>query len=85
RGFRRILVEGGAEVLAAFFRAGLVDRATVYLAPVLIGGRSAPPMLAGPESPDAAGALRLRALSSETLGPGVLLTFAPLGLAGAPL
>jgi len=37
RGMRQIVVEGGATVLAEFFRAGLVDEIHHYLAPVLLG------------------------------------------------
>ena len=38
RGARRVLVEGGPVLAAAFWRAGLVDELVVYLAPVLLGG-----------------------------------------------
>lgn len=37
-----LLVEGGAETLFGFFRAGLVDRVAVFFAPRVLGGRSAP-------------------------------------------
>ncbi len=85
RGFRQILVEGGAEVLSSFFRAGLVDRATVYIAPWLIGGHTAPPLLGGPECPDAAATIPAGPVTAEPLGAGLLLTFSPPGRAGAPL
>jgi diaminohydroxyphosphoribosylaminopyrimidine deaminase / 5-amino-6-(5-phosphoribosylamino)uracil reductase len=42
-----VLVEGGAEVHAAFFRDGLVDKVYAYVAPRLIGGREAPGPLGG--------------------------------------
>jgi diaminohydroxyphosphoribosylaminopyrimidine deaminase/5-amino-6-(5-phosphoribosylamino)uracil reductase len=42
-----ILVEGGAEVHAAFFREGLVDKVYAYIAPRLIGGHEAPGPLGG--------------------------------------
>jgi diaminohydroxyphosphoribosylaminopyrimidine deaminase/5-amino-6-(5-phosphoribosylamino)uracil reductase len=42
-----LLVEGGAEVQAAFFRDGLVDKVYAYVAPKLIGGREAPGPLGG--------------------------------------
>ena len=38
-----LLVEGGAEVLAGFFDAGLVDEIRFYLAPILTG--EGPPAL----------------------------------------
>lgn len=42
-----VLVEGGGEVHAAMFEAGLVDKLYAYLAPKLIGGRDAPGPLGG--------------------------------------
>jgi diaminohydroxyphosphoribosylaminopyrimidine deaminase/5-amino-6-(5-phosphoribosylamino)uracil reductase len=36
-GIQSVLVEGGARVAAAFLAAGLVDRATLFLAPVFLG------------------------------------------------
>lgn len=42
-----VLVEGGAQVHAAFFRENLVDKVQAYLAPKLVGGRDAPGPLGG--------------------------------------
>jgi diaminohydroxyphosphoribosylaminopyrimidine deaminase / 5-amino-6-(5-phosphoribosylamino)uracil reductase len=42
RNILSVLVEGGAEVHAAFFRDDLVDKVYAYVAPKLIGGREAP-------------------------------------------
>ena len=42
-----LLVEGGAETLWSFFRAGLVDRVAVFLAPRILGGTRAPAGVAG--------------------------------------
>jgi diaminohydroxyphosphoribosylaminopyrimidine deaminase/5-amino-6-(5-phosphoribosylamino)uracil reductase len=47
RGLNALLVEGGAEVLAACFAAALVDRALAFVAPKLVGGRAAPGPLGG--------------------------------------
>jgi 2,5-diamino-6-(ribosylamino)-4(3H)-pyrimidinone 5'-phosphate reductase len=77
RGVERLLVEGGSEVIASFLRAGLVDRFTVYLAPVVIGGSTAPPIARGPESMDASGWLPLSLHAAERLGPGLLVTWVP--------
>jgi len=42
RGFRRILIEGGARTISAFLEAGCVDRLHVLLAPLILGsGRPA--------------------------------------------
>lgn len=84
RGVRQLLVEGGGEVLASFFRAGLVDRFTVFVAPVLIGGSSAPALIAGPECDDEHGTVRLRALEVVALDDGWLVTYGPGERAPAP-
>jgi diaminohydroxyphosphoribosylaminopyrimidine deaminase/5-amino-6-(5-phosphoribosylamino)uracil reductase len=45
RGVQRLLVEGGPTVAAAFLRAEVVDRAWVFVAPVVHGGSSQGPGL----------------------------------------
>ncbi len=40
-GVTSLMVEGGAETLGEFFRAGLVDRVAVFLAPRVLGGERA--------------------------------------------
>jgi diaminohydroxyphosphoribosylaminopyrimidine deaminase/5-amino-6-(5-phosphoribosylamino)uracil reductase len=47
REVRAVLVEGGGEIHAAFVDAGLVDRVAVYVAPALVGGRGATPLVGG--------------------------------------
>ena len=47
RGVSSVMVEGGAETLAAFFEAGLVDRVAVFTAPRILGGRSAKGAIGG--------------------------------------
>jgi diaminohydroxyphosphoribosylaminopyrimidine deaminase / 5-amino-6-(5-phosphoribosylamino)uracil reductase len=47
RGVQSVLVEGGGEVAAAFFAAGVWDRVVAFVAPSLIGGAAAPSPLAG--------------------------------------
>ncbi len=74
-----VMVEGGSEVLASVLRSREFDRLTVYVAPLLIGGRTAPSLLAGPESPDEAHAIPLEFVSSEREGAGTLLTYRPSG------
>jgi 2,5-diamino-6-(ribosylamino)-4(3H)-pyrimidinone 5'-phosphate reductase len=76
-GMRKILVEGGGEVIAAFLRGGWFDRCTVYVAPVVIGGATAPPMVRGPETGGDDDATRLRFVSAEPIDDGVLLTYRP--------
>ncbi|MGH7311804.1 MAG: bifunctional diaminohydroxyphosphoribosylaminopyrimidine deaminase/5-amino-6-(5-phosphoribosylamino)uracil reductase RibD [Candidatus Rokuibacteriota bacterium] len=72
REIRAVLVEGGGEVHAAFLEAGLVDRVAVFLAPRLMGGREATPMIAG-GGLALKHALRLGALSIRPAGEDILI------------
>jgi diaminohydroxyphosphoribosylaminopyrimidine deaminase/5-amino-6-(5-phosphoribosylamino)uracil reductase len=47
RNILSVLIEGGAEVHAAFFGERLVDKVYAYIAPRLVGGRDAPGALGG--------------------------------------
>ncbi len=47
REVRSVLLEGGGEINMAFLDAGLVDRIAVFVAPLLVGGRDAVPLLGG--------------------------------------
>lgn len=42
-----LLLEGGAELNAAFLEAGLVDRVALFMAPLLLGGAGAPSLVGG--------------------------------------
>jgi 2,5-diamino-6-(ribosylamino)-4(3H)-pyrimidinone 5'-phosphate reductase len=77
RGLRKLLVEGGGEILASVLGAGLWDRCTVYVAPLAIGGTTAPPMLRGPDGPASTDGLPLRFVGAEPIDDGVLLTYLP--------
>lgn len=46
-GVVRLLVEGGGEVLASFFEAGLVDEVAFFIAPRVLGGADAKRAVAG--------------------------------------
>ncbi len=75
-GVENILVEGGGETIASFFGAGLVDRYTVFVGGLVIGGRTAPTPCDGPGWVREGG-MRMNLISCETLGNGALLTFEP--------
>jgi len=75
-GIESILVEGGGETIASFFRNGAVDRYTVFVGGVVIGGRSAPTPADGDGWVRENG-VHMDLVSSEVLGNGVLLTFEP--------
>ena len=74
RDVRSVLVEGGAQVLGAFLRAGLWERLVVHAAALLLGegGRAA---LAGDGIATLADAPRLRLEHVAQAGDDVLLTY----------
>jgi len=74
RGITRLLVEGGARLAAAFFRAGLVDRLAWVHAPLLIGGDGIP-AIAGLKLEALSEAPGFERLSMETVGDDILATF----------
>ena len=47
RSLQSVLVEGGASVAGKFLDAGLVDKVSFFIAPLLIGGREAPNAIGG--------------------------------------
>jgi diaminohydroxyphosphoribosylaminopyrimidine deaminase/5-amino-6-(5-phosphoribosylamino)uracil reductase len=47
RSIQSVLVEGGAHVAGAFLDAGLIDKVSFFVAPIIIGGRDAPAAIAG--------------------------------------
>jgi 2,5-diamino-6-(ribosylamino)-4(3H)-pyrimidinone 5'-phosphate reductase len=76
-GIESILVEGGGETIASFFREGLVDRYTVFVGGLVIGGRTAPTPADG-DGWAAEGGIDLVLQDTEVLGNGVVLTFEPI-------
>lgn len=46
-GVERLLVEGGGELIFSLFDAGLVDDLSVFIGPLVIGGREAPTLADG--------------------------------------
>jgi diaminohydroxyphosphoribosylaminopyrimidine deaminase/5-amino-6-(5-phosphoribosylamino)uracil reductase len=72
REVRAVLLEGGGEVHAAFLEAGLVDRVAVFVAPLLLGGRSAPTVVGG-AGRELKSAVRLAAMTVRSIGADVLL------------
>ncbi len=72
RDVRGVLVEGGGEVHAGFLDAGLVDRVAFFLAPLLLGGRTAPTAIGGAGRELKSG-VRLGALAVTRLGDDLLV------------
>jgi 2,5-diamino-6-(ribosylamino)-4(3H)-pyrimidinone 5'-phosphate reductase len=47
QGIERLMVEGGGEIIYSLFDHGLVDRLTLFVGPLVIGGRDAPTLADG--------------------------------------
>jgi 2,5-diamino-6-(ribosylamino)-4(3H)-pyrimidinone 5'-phosphate reductase len=73
RGVDQLMVEGGGELIFSLFEAGLVDRLSVYVGPVVVGGRDAPTLADGDGFTGDFPELSLE--SVERLGEGVLLEY----------
>jgi diaminohydroxyphosphoribosylaminopyrimidine deaminase/5-amino-6-(5-phosphoribosylamino)uracil reductase len=73
RGINEVLVEGGGRVLGSFFDAGLVDRVAAFIAPVVIGGSTAPGPVGGVGAERVAEAWRLGNLRTRVLGEDLLV------------
>jgi diaminohydroxyphosphoribosylaminopyrimidine deaminase / 5-amino-6-(5-phosphoribosylamino)uracil reductase len=67
-----VLLEGGAEANAAFLDAELVDRVAIFIAPLVLGGRTAPTVVGGDGRPLKEG-LRLRGVTMRRVGVDFLV------------
>jgi diaminohydroxyphosphoribosylaminopyrimidine deaminase/5-amino-6-(5-phosphoribosylamino)uracil reductase len=72
-GVTGLVVEGGTGTLTAFHTAGLIDRWAFILAPKLLGGVGASPILGGEGAP-LSRARSLSAVTVSTLGADLLVT-----------
>jgi diaminohydroxyphosphoribosylaminopyrimidine deaminase / 5-amino-6-(5-phosphoribosylamino)uracil reductase len=75
RGVRRVLLEGGPTLAAAFLRDGLVDEAVVHLAPTLLG--AGPSLVGDLGIPTIASALSLAVVDVTRLGGDVEIRLRP--------
>jgi diaminohydroxyphosphoribosylaminopyrimidine deaminase/5-amino-6-(5-phosphoribosylamino)uracil reductase len=73
RQIQNLLVEGGAETLGSFFDQRLVDKFYFFYAPKILGGKSAPGMLAGEGIKHLGNALQARDLQVRKLGVDLLV------------
>ncbi len=71
---RSVLVEGGGVTAASFLKAGLVDRVTAYVAPLLVGGAGARSPLAGEGAYRLGDACRLASLEAVRIGSDLRLS-----------
>jgi len=68
-----LMVEGGAETLWSFFRASVVDRVAVFVAPRILGGDRAPGGVGG-KGFSLAETPHLRDVAAERVGADLLVT-----------
>jgi len=74
RQVQSLLVEGGAEVLGAFFDQNLVDKFYFFYAPKFLGGQQALSVIGGAGVDRLAKAHQARDFSLRRLGPDILVT-----------
>lgn len=75
-GIENVLVEGGGRTIASFFRAKMVDRYSVFVGGLVIGGADAPTPCDG-DGWIAEKGVKMELRDCEVLGNGALLTFEP--------
>jgi 2,5-diamino-6-(ribosylamino)-4(3H)-pyrimidinone 5'-phosphate reductase len=76
QGFRNLLVEGGGTIIAEFFRLDLVDELSLYIAPQILGGATAPTLADGPGLlPEQAPVLRLDSVEKFDESGGLLVHY----------
>lgn len=73
-GITTLLVEGGSELNAGFFREGLVNRLYLYVAPVLLGGQTAKGVIGGLSPKQLAEKVGVSNLHVQPLGEDLLIT-----------
>jgi len=73
RGIQSVLLEGGNILNASALRSGLIDRAMVFVAPLLLGSGEAPGIFSGRGAERLADALRLEDIRVRRFGDDVLI------------
>ena len=73
RGIVSLLAEGGGEVHAGLLEAGLVDRVMLFVAPVIVGGRNAVPVVGGAGVSRMTDAFRVEYGRVRRVGPDLLI------------
>jgi len=73
-GIESILVEGGGYTISSLFRNGLVDKYTVFVGNIIIGGKDSPTPADGDGWIKENGT-RLKMKTAEVLGDGVLVSY----------
>jgi len=74
RGVNSVLVEGGASVLGALFDADLIDRLVAFIAPVVVGGATAPGPIGATGHATMDAATRLSDIETRSVGTDFMLS-----------
>jgi diaminohydroxyphosphoribosylaminopyrimidine deaminase/5-amino-6-(5-phosphoribosylamino)uracil reductase len=69
-----LLIEGGGTLHAAALEADIVDRVAIFVAPILLGGKEAVPLLGGVGAATLGVAWRLTDVAVERVGDDLLVT-----------
>ncbi len=77
KGIINIMIEGGGELTGSALTQGIVDKVLFFVAPKIIGGRSAKTSVEGDGVGRAADALTIKNLTVEKIGPDYLFTGEP--------
>ena len=77
RSFQSVLVEGGATLAGLLLDAGLVDKITFFIAPMIIGGKDSPSAIGGAGAEKIADAFQLEDLQVENRGRDIEITGYP--------
>jgi len=79
RSLQSVLVEGGANVAGHFLDAGLVNKVSFFIAPLIIGGREAPAAVGGQGAETLRAALELKDVEITQRGQDIEVTGYPKG------
>jgi diaminohydroxyphosphoribosylaminopyrimidine deaminase/5-amino-6-(5-phosphoribosylamino)uracil reductase len=82
RSIQSVLVEGGATVAGAFIDAGLVNKISFFIAPLIIGGCDAPAAIGGTGAERINDAVKLRDVEIKQHGRDVEITGYPKAVTG---
>jgi diaminohydroxyphosphoribosylaminopyrimidine deaminase / 5-amino-6-(5-phosphoribosylamino)uracil reductase len=81
RSIQTVLVEGGPSLAGLLIEAGLVNKVTFFVAPMIIGGQDAPSAIGGSGSERIADALQLEHVEVRQHGRDIEVTGYPIRLA----
>lgn len=73
RNITSLLIEGGSQVIAAAFTAGIVDKALFFYAPKILGGDDGVPICAGPSRDSMADSIRLTDVRTQRFEDDLLV------------